>query len=67
MSWTSSARYAILACSNIPPDYTVSYVPGALTVSPAPLIISADSKIMTRRQPAGTDGKHQRPGQRRQR
>jgi hypothetical protein len=39
--------YAITASGATDPDYTISYVPGILTVTPAALTITADDKTMT--------------------
>jgi hypothetical protein len=39
--------YAITATGAVDPNYVITYVPGALTITPAPLKIAADSKAMT--------------------
>jgi autotransporter-associated beta strand protein len=38
--------YSITASGAVDPDYTISYVPGTLTVTPAPLGITADNQTM---------------------
>ena len=39
-----SAAYAITASGAVDPDYTISYVGGTLTVTPAPLTITANNQ-----------------------
>ena len=39
--------YAITACGAYDPNYTISYVPGQLTINPAPLVITANNESMT--------------------
>ncbi len=39
--------YAISAGGAVDPDYSISYAPGTLTVTPAPLTITADNESMT--------------------
>jgi hypothetical protein len=39
-------NYPITASGAVDPDYSINYVSGTLTVTPAPLTITADSKIM---------------------
>jgi hypothetical protein len=41
-----SGGYPILASGAIDPDYTIAYVTGTLTITPAPLTITADNKTM---------------------
>jgi len=38
--------YSITASGAVDPDYTISYVPGTLAVTPAPLTITADNQTM---------------------
>ena len=45
-SHVSGSPYAITVSGAADPDYTISYVPGTLTVTPAPLTIKADNQIM---------------------
>ncbi len=40
----SGSPYAITASGAVDPDYTISYVAGTLTVTPAPLTITADNQ-----------------------
>jgi hypothetical protein len=46
-SHVQTGGYAVTVGGAIDPDYSISYVAGKLTVSPAPLTITADSKSMT--------------------
>ena len=64
---TSSVRsYPITASGATDPNYSISYVPGTLTIGQAPLTITADDQTMTlRRRDARADGQLHRPGQRR--
>ena len=41
---TSGSPYTITASGAVDPDYTISYVAGTLTVTPAPLTITADNQ-----------------------
>ena len=43
-SHVSGSPYAITASGAADPDYTISYVAGTLTVTPAPLTITADNQ-----------------------
>ena len=43
-SHVSGSPYAITAAGAVDPDYMISYAPGALTVTPAPLTITADDQ-----------------------
>ncbi|OYV76000.1 MAG: hypothetical protein B7Z74_00780 [Deltaproteobacteria bacterium 21-66-5] len=43
-SHVSGSPYAISASGAVDPNYTITYVAGALTVTPAPLTITADDK-----------------------
>ena len=45
-SHVSGSPYTITASGTADPDYTISYVPGTLTVTPAPLTITADNQSM---------------------
>ena len=45
-SHASGSPYTITASGAVDADYTISYVAGALTVTPAPLTISADNQSM---------------------
>ena len=45
-SHVSGNPYLIIASGAVDPDYTVTYVAGDLTVTPAPLTITADDKSM---------------------
>ncbi len=43
-SHVAGSPYAITASGAVDPDYTISYVAGTLTVTPAPLTITADNQ-----------------------
>ena len=43
-SHVSGSPYSITASGAADPDYTISYVAGTLTVTPAPLTITADNQ-----------------------
>ena len=43
-SHVSGSPYSITASGAVDPDYTISYVPGTLTVTPASLTITADNQ-----------------------
>ena len=65
-SHVNAGGYAITASGASDPDYVISYVPGTLIITPAPLTITADGK--TEALPAGLgcarpDGIVLRPGQ----
>ena len=46
-SHVAGGPYAITVTGATDPNYTISYVPGALTVTPVPLTITADNQTMT--------------------
>src|SRR5206468_2626435 len=45
-SHVAGSPYAITAAGAVDPDYTISYVPGTLTVTAAPLTLTADDQTM---------------------
>ena len=44
---SQAGQYPILAAGAVDPDYTIAYVPGTLTITPASLIITADDQSVS--------------------
>ena len=51
---SSVGTYTITATGAVDPNYAISYVPGTLTITQAPLIITADNQTITYGQPIPT-------------
>ena len=51
---SSVGTYTITATGAVDPNYTISYVPGTLTITPAPLSITANNQTITYGQPIPT-------------